>query len=262
VLTSVLNGRIFADSYGEGGATVLALHGWGRSRSDWVDTLPGFSALAVDLPGFGLSPAPATGQGSPWYAEQLMPLVAELDRPVLVGHSFGGRVAVHIAAARPDLVGGLVLTGAPLVRLGSPRKPAAGFRFVRRLNRLGLLPDAYLDRARDKYGSADYRATEGVLRDTFVTLVNENYDPQLESISSAGYPVALVWGAEDDQAPLAVAEAIKTRVPRASLVAVAGGGHLLGHGLVGPLREAITALIPAPAPAPEAVEATPTEPRR
>lgn len=218
---------MFADSYGEGTAQVLAMHGWGRTRADWAPALKNHRALAVDLPGFGLTPAPESPQGSDWYAEQLVPLVQQLGRPILAGHSFGGRVAVHIAQQVPEHVGGLILTGAPLLRRTPSRKPSLGYRIVRALHKVGVVGETSMDKARNKYGSADYRATSGVMRSTFVKVVNEGYDGPLAAVASAAYPVALIWGADDDQVPLAVAEELHRRIPRSEFTSVVGSGHLM-----------------------------------
>ena len=121
---------------------------------------PALDALALDLPGFGDSPAPPVPWGSPEYAGAVARVIEELGAPVVVlGHSLGGRVAVHLAARRPDLVTSLVLTGAPLWRpAGPPPRPAARFRLARRLRRLGLLGEDRMEAARQRYGSSDYRA--------------------------------------------------------------------------------------------------------
>jgi pimeloyl-ACP methyl ester carboxylesterase len=231
VLTSVLQGRVLAEQYGSGSPTVLALHGWGRTRLDWNAALRGLDALAPDLPGFGVAPPPPTGWGSVDYAEQLLPLVAELDRPVLVGHSFGGRVAVRIAAAVPEQVGGLVLTGVPLVRLAAKRRPAPKFRALRRLHRLHLISDARMERAREQFGSPDYRAATGVMRQSFVRLVNEDYLQSLRAIGATDVPVRLVWGEHDAEVPPAVATAVREQIRRAEVEIVPGSGHLLDAAL-------------------------------
>ena len=124
VLTTLLGGRAFAERHGESPAKVVALHGWGRTRADWNATLQGYDALALDLPGFGATPAPDSGWSTSEYAEWVGECLDEVvgsggERPVVLGHSMGGRVAVCLAAARPDLVRSLVLTGAPLLRAPS-----------------------------------------------------------------------------------------------------------------------------------------------
>lgn len=231
MLTSVLQGHVLAERYGSGAPTVLALHGWARTRLDWNFALRELDALAPDLPGFGLTAAPPTGWGSTEYAEQLLPLVAELDRPVLVGHSFGGRVAARIVAAVPEQVGGLVLTGAPLVRLGGKRKPAPRFRALKQLHRLRLLSDARMEQARERYGSADYRAATGVMRQSFVRQVNEDYLETLREIGATDVAVRLVWGEHDTEVPPAVATAIRERIRSAEIEIVPGAGHLLDAAL-------------------------------
>jgi pimeloyl-ACP methyl ester carboxylesterase len=119
VLRSFAGGAIFADQFGSGRPRVLALHGWQRSRHDF-DAVFGpaaIEALAVDLPGFGASPPPATAWGTGEYAQNLEPVLAEMAPGALVvGHSFGGLVALRLAVRFPETITGLVLTGVPLFR--------------------------------------------------------------------------------------------------------------------------------------------------
>ena len=83
--------------------------------------------IALDLPGFGRSAPPDAPWGAADYAEAVVPVLDAMTRPVVVvGHSFGGRVAVTLAAERPDDVGALVLTGVPLLhRAGRRAAPPA-----------------------------------------------------------------------------------------------------------------------------------------
>ena len=100
--------------------------------------LDGLDALALDLPGFGgASPEPAEAAGAAGYAELVAPaLDACAERVVVLGHSFGGRVAVNLAAHRPERVAALVLTGVPrLVAPATVPAPSAGYRVVRWLHR-------------------------------------------------------------------------------------------------------------------------------
>ncbi len=196
----------------------MALHGWGRSRSDYAAMLAllGEPALAVDLPGFGLSAPPPW----PWtpkdyaafFAERLL---ATLAAPVVVvGHSFGGRVAVHLAASCPEAVGALVLTGVPLFREPNAARPVLAYRVVRALSRSGLIGERRLEAARRRYGSADYRNAEGVMREVLVASLAASDD---DAVASVRCPVALVWGARDTAAPLSVAERAQVAFRRAHL---------------------------------------------
>ena len=204
-------GRIFGVTHGAAPFRVLALPGWLHTSSDWDATLRSLDvgSVALDLPGFGgATPEPDEATGSAGYAERVEPVLLELaasaDRPiVVVGHSFGGRVATHLAARRPEAVAALVLTGVPrLVAPDGPgTKPALSYRVARWLHRRGVLPDSKMEELRRKSGSADYRNAPSVtMRNVLVAVTNENYEAQLRQVRC---PVELVWGEADTAAPLA-----------------------------------------------------------
>lgn len=236
-LRSFLDGALFAEVYGEGSPRVLALHGWGRRGNDFAAVFEGHSGIAPDLPGFGASPAPNEVIGAEAYADIVARILGSFDRPpVLVGHSFGGRVAVCLAAKHPEHVGSLVLTGVPLIRLETGRRPSPGYRMVRRLNQIGLVSDDRLERERRRRGSADYKAVTGVMRDILVKVVNESYEGHLGRIS---VPVQMIWGDRDTEVPLSVAEAAQALIADASLEVLHGVGHFVPLEAPGVLRAAI-----------------------
>jgi pimeloyl-ACP methyl ester carboxylesterase len=162
----------------------------------------------------------------------------EMAGPVVVlGHSFGGLVALQLAAARPEAVRGLVLTGSPLRTSGGTRpRPVTRFRVVRALNRAGLFSDARMEEARRRYGSADYRAAEGVMRQVLVRVVGEDYD---EALAAVRCPVSLVWGDDDTAAPLGMARAATGRLADAELTVEPGAGHLTPLTVPATLRRAV-----------------------
>jgi pimeloyl-ACP methyl ester carboxylesterase len=236
VLKSFAGGTLFGEAWGDGPPTVLALHGWRRTHLDFApvvqaaSTLPRgpLRAVAPDLAGFGATPPPPEAWGSEQYARHLLPLFDEsgvlAERIVLVGHSFGGRVAVHLAPLVPDRVERLVLSGVPLLdREGRRSRPAPSFRLARRLHRLGLLGDERMEALRRRHGSPDYRAAEGVMRGVFVRLLSEQYRDQMASIRC---PVDLVWGERDTEAPLEMAVRAQPLFPSARMVTLPGVGHL------------------------------------
>lgn len=236
-LRSFADGAIFAEVYGSGPATVLALHGWGRRGKDFAETLRGLSGIAPDLPGFGASPAPGAVIGADAYADIVAGILDCFDEPpVLVGHSFGGRVAVCLAARYPDRVGDLVLTGVPLIRLETRKRPPAIYRLVRWLNTVGLVSDERIEREKKRRGSADYRAADGVMRDILVKVVNESYEGQLGRIDNR---VHLLWGADDDEVPVSVAEAASALLSDSKLEVLPGVGHFVPLQAPDELRRAI-----------------------
>jgi pimeloyl-ACP methyl ester carboxylesterase len=170
------------------------------------------------------------------------PLFAEFDLPpVIVGHSFGGRVAVALAAQHPESVSGLVLVGVPLLGRDGPKPRVPWkYRLIRGARRLGLIPEERLERAKKEFGSADYRAASGVMRDILVTSVNETYERELGKLAC---PVRLVWGERDSAAPVAIARAALPMIADGSLDVVPEAGHDVHLSHAGRVRAAIDGLL-------------------
>jgi pimeloyl-ACP methyl ester carboxylesterase len=225
---AVAGGRLFATTYGSSPYNVLALPGWMRTIADFDAVLTGLpGAVAIDLPGFGgVNPEPDGVWGAAEYATEVAPALDDLDLPVvIVGHSRGGAVAVHLAARRPDAVKALVLVGVPLLhRASGATNPSLGYRIARGLHRRKLLPDSRMEALRHRRGSDDYRNARGVMRDVLVKVTNETYEDQLSAIRC---PVELVWGANDDAVPVEIATRAAAMIGdgRAALTVLDGVGH-------------------------------------
>ncbi len=284
VLTSFDGGRLFGQVHGSGAPVVVALHGWARDHGDFDLVLGGAAArngalnaavaphdspglarsaddsplpdgplpsIALDLPGFGGTPAPEHAWGSPEYGDAVGRLLEELDRPVvLVGHSFGGRVAVQVAATQPGAVRGLVLTGAPLFPASSDagrRRPPARYRLARALARSGLVGEERLEALRQRYGSPDYRAATGVMREVLVRAIAEEREEAYSApLGAVTAPVELVWGELDTAAPPQVAERIVAHLSApVELSVLPGVGHLTPLVAPGRLRQVIERLLAA-----------------
>jgi pimeloyl-ACP methyl ester carboxylesterase len=248
VLRTFAQGRLFGSVTGQEPPRVLLLHGWARSHRDFdaVVAAPGdppLPALALDLPGFGASPPPPSVWGAEDYAEAVEPVLDEMDAPVVVlGHSFGGRVALHLAVRRPEMVRALVLSGAPFLHPeGRRAKAAIEYRMIRQLHRMKIVSDSRMEAARQRFGSADYKAAQGIMRQVLVRAVNESDEQQLDAV---GCPVHLVWGADDTAAPLGVAERGLARLRDGDLASHPGVGHLTPLLIPSALRAAVVACLP------------------
>ncbi|MGA7271786.1 MAG: alpha/beta hydrolase [Acidimicrobiia bacterium] len=245
-LISIADGALFAHRYGAGPPRILALHGWGRRGSDFAPVLEGLDALALDLPGFGASPPPDVVLGAHGYAEMMAPALELFDRPpLIVGHSFGGRVAVALEADHPGSSAALVLAGVPLLRgVNGRKRPALAYRAIRAAHRLGLVSDERLERERQRHGSADYRAVGGIMRDVLVKVVNESYEEELARLEVRVY---MVWGEDDPEVPVSVArravDLINEGGGYARLEVLAGVGHLLPLADPAALRRAVVEMV-------------------
>lgn len=247
MLSAFAGGSLFGARFGTGPPRVLALHGWRRTHRDWDRVLTDFDAVAVDLPGFGATSPPPEPWGLADYAEAVSPILAEMGPDVVVvGHSFGGSVAVELAASSGG-VGALVLTGAPLIRRRTAASAPLGFRTARWLHRHRLFPDGRMEQLRRQRGSEDYRAATGLMRDTFVRVVNEDVASRLEALD---LPVSLVWGAEDTAAPAWVAEEAHSLLPDSTLRILDGVTHDVPAEAPAELAGAIGKLLERQTPTP------------
>ncbi len=99
---------------------MVLVHGLGGSHLNWVQVAPALAAerrvLAVDLAGFGLTPAAGRSATVHANADLLYRFVRDVagSPAVLVGNSMGGLISILLAQARPDTVAGLVLVDAPM----------------------------------------------------------------------------------------------------------------------------------------------------
>jgi pimeloyl-ACP methyl ester carboxylesterase len=225
---------------------VLALHGWRRDHHDFDAVLAGLDAIALDLPGFGAAAAPPSGWDTTAYAAWIAPVLGEMaDGPVVLGHSFGGRVAIRLAETHPDKVGALVLTGVPLQRpAGGRRRVAPSVRLARALRRVGVVSDARMETLRHRHGSADYRAATGTMREVLVKSIAEDgqYDAALAGFDG---PVELVWGVDDTAATVAGARATLESCAAGNLIELAGVDHFTPQKAPDELRAAVLRHAPA-----------------
>ena len=107
------------------GEPLLMLHGWGANSLSFMGAASlleeRYRTLAPDLPGFGFSEAPPEAWGSADYARAVagLPKSAGYESVSVIGHSFGGKVALALATEYPELVKKLVLVASPIVFLST-----------------------------------------------------------------------------------------------------------------------------------------------
>lgn len=202
------------------GKPVLLLHGWGCGAETMrrifdCFALRGRDVTALDFPGFGQSDTPDPDFTVYDYARTTAELIKKLgiEKPDVIAHSFGGRIALILAAE--EKVGRLILTG------GAGLKPRRGPRYYCKIwthklrCRLGLKP-------KKNAGSKDYRELDPVMRRVFVSVVNAHLD---ETLSRIRCPVLLIWGGEDRSTPLYMACRMVKRIADCALIIFENSGH-------------------------------------
>ncbi len=221
------------DVTGSGRRAVIVMHGWGCKAST-VQVLADAAAADdttvynLDLPGFEGSSEPQSTWGVADYADFLEKFVrAEgIEKPTLIGHSFGGRIAILYAATRP--VDKVILVDAAGVK---PRRSLKyyfkvySFKLARHLAPVVMgrkAADRLIDRMRGRSGSSDYAAASPRMRAIMSRVVNEDLCGFMPSIAA---PTLLIWGENDTATPIADARKMEKLIPDAGLVSYPGCGH-------------------------------------
>lgn len=215
------------------GKPVLLLHGWGanletmRSLADHIASI-NREAVLMDFPASGKSGA----LKAPWeiedYADNTMEFIRQIgiEGCDVLGHSFGCRVTIVLAAGHPELFGKIIMTGAAGIL------PKRGIKYyfrvycyklVKWLSKCGLINRVFrLDEKRKNAGSEDYRQLDETMKATFVRVVNKDLTPLLDKIQNE---TLLIWGEDDTATPLYMGKLMEQKIKNAGLAVMKNAGH-------------------------------------
>ena len=214
--------RVNYTQYGEGQDVVL-LHGWGQNIK-MMDPLgkrvsEGRRITIIDLPGFGLSNEPETAYSVYDYTDFLVEFFKELNivKPILIGHSFGGRLSI-IYASKYDTEK-IVLLGSPCVRHEYKSFKQSLLKFLKKLKIFNPL----VNLMKKHTGSADYRNASPKMREILVKTVNEDLSECAKNIKCKAL---LIWGESDTAVPVEQAKELDELINDSKLVILSGTHYL------------------------------------
>ena len=227
----------YSETGKEDGNPVILMHGWGCD-SGTVNSIarilePGYKVYNFDLPGHGKSDEPNDlPDGQPWGVEEFAELIEEfiekmrLEKPSLIGHSYGGRVSI-VLASRND-VSRLVLVDSAGIKPKRPLKyylKVYSFKCAKKIFPIILgkkRGEKALNAWRGKAGSSDYRRASAMMRRVMSKSVNQDLRHLMPGIKA---PTLLIWGEKDTATPLSDAKQMERLIPDAGLVTFPGCGH-------------------------------------
>lgn len=212
------------------------LPGWGGSRASWGDfanrASEAFDVQIIELPCFGDEPCPKDVWGIVEYADFVKKKLESIEKEgralVLLGHSFGGQVAIQLLSAYPNACDKLILSGAAIYRKKNHLKRAIFWPIAKCGTLLTRIPGLknlaptlrkVLYKAAD---SPDYDKTSGTQRDIFRKVIREDISSELPNIRQE---TCIVWGNKDTYTPLRFGKKIHTQIPNSRLVVIPGGTH-------------------------------------
>jgi hydrolase, alpha/beta domain protein len=222
VTINIRNININYIQYGSGSDVVL-LHGWGQNIAMMKpigDRLQKNHRITIlDFPGFGESEEPKTALTVYDYCEILEELLKKLKvkKPVIMGHSFGGRIAI-IYASRNE-VEKVVLFGSPCIR--KEVKPSLKLRMLKSLKKIPGI-NKLEGFAKNHMGSRDYKNASEVMKKILVNVVNEDLS---ECAKKINVPTLLIWGDRDTEAPVEDAKELEKIIPDAGLIVLPNSTH-------------------------------------
>ena len=211
------------EDYGEGKNVVVMLHGWGQN----IDMMRPLGdklkrnnrIIIVDLPGFGKSEEPNEIWSIYDYTNCIHDLLKSLsiDNPILLGHSFGGKIALIYASRYRAKK--LILFGSPfkkeIKKLSFKTKMLKSLKKVPVLNKLEGF-------AKKHIGSRDYKEASDFMRKILVEHVNLDITEDVKKIKC---PTIIVWGTNDNEVPIERAYELEKLIPDSAVIPYEGCTH-------------------------------------
>lgn len=214
------------------GYPLVFLHGWGATLESFNvltrDLEKSFQVISIDFPGFGGSQEPKTPWNLTQYTDMTLAFLKHLniEHPILIGHSFGGRVSIKLAQK---------MTPAKIILINSagikPKRKAnyyvrvygyKTFRTVASLPFFKWVLKEPLEAYRELYSSADYKQASSIMKQVLSKVVNEDLRALLPHVNC---PTLLIWGDQDTSTPVEDAREMEKLIPDAGLVVYEGVGH-------------------------------------
>lgn len=204
---------------------LAVLHGWGHDSTFWTDfarRFPDGDVVLIDLPGFGAEPLVSAEWGVPEYAAWAAAKLATLQREsgeniILLGHSFGGRIAALAASERPVWLRALILYAAPC--LYRPRKSTrlkiVAAKILKRMGAKRLAGERF---ANEELRTADAAGMGAIFRRVIA------FD-ETDVLKKIAVPTLLVWGGKDTYPSPAIAREMQSLISGSTLRIMEHEGH-------------------------------------
>ena len=225
--------------YGEGDSAVIIVPGITSPAATWdfvaTELAEDRRVVALDVRGRGYSDKPAEGYTLPAYAADVVELAAALglERPVVLGHSMGARIAAALGALHPDKAGALIVVDPPLTGPGREPYPTSVENFKEQL------AESYRGTTVDEIRRFYPRWSERELQmrcdwlpscdEHAVVETHHNFDREdfFALWAQLTLPTLFVWGEESPAVTPAGVVDIESANARAEIVGIPRAGHMI-----------------------------------
>ena len=212
---------------------LIILPGWEGSKKTWENFIKlarnDFEVYCFDLPCFGEELCPSQIWGVAEYAEFVSQKIEKLhlNKPILLGHSFGGAVAAYLAVNEPANFSKLILSGAAIFRRPNNFKQLA-FNILAKTGKIIFsLPllnqySAFMKKGLYRLANSDYNNTSGIKREIYKKITRQDFGQDINKIN---FPTMVIWGEKDAYLPLKNGKKIAALIPNAKLEIIKNGNH-------------------------------------
>ena len=204
------------------GAPLVLLHGWGQNIQMMTPIGDKFlknDVIIIDFPGHGESEEPKEIWKIYDFADMVYELLKKLKikNPILVGHSFGGKVALIYASKYPTKK--LILLASPFKIKKDPNSLK-----VKILKKIKSLPgmEGLSEFAKKHMGSEDYRNASPIMREILVEHVNTDLTEEVKEIKC---PTIIIWGDRDAAVPIEDAYELSSYIKDSAVIKYDGCTH-------------------------------------
>lgn len=225
--------KLYYEKYGESEKNIVILPGWGDTRHTFTTMInflkDYFTVYILDWPGFSNSNFPNRDLTIYHYADLVHEFLEslELTDPILIGHSFGGRIIITLLGYYHYSYSNIILMNSAGVK---PKRTLIkkfrtfSYKIFKKTGK--ILPKkrqkAFYQKLFSKYASTDYKCLKDNMRKTFQNIVNEDLTPYLQYINTK---TLLIWGSCDDATPIKDAYKMKRLIKESELVTIKGATH-------------------------------------
>ncbi len=247
------------------GRPLLILHGWGSRGANWMKVVEslagnginpvrknqksnnkkfypnhsgkvglsnGVKVIIPDLPGFGQSDKPPKAWNIDDYRNFIEEFVKtlNLEKFYLLGHSFGGSLAIKFSLQHSEKIDKLFLVSAACIRKKTFKNKL--FKF---LSKFIKIKTPFLRKV--FYRKSDYLSVEGVMKETYLKIIKQDLSDVLPKIQ---IPTVIIWGEKDNITPLNDARIINQKIKGSKLEIISNVGHDLNLKAPEKLAEVIS----------------------
>ena len=227
------NINIYYEKYGTKKQTILILPGWGNNRLTFnylIDYLKDyFTIYILDYPGFGNSSIPSYDLTIYDYASLIKDFLTNLNitNPILIGHSFGGRIIAILTTKYKIKFKKLLLIDIAGIKKRKDIKlflKQSLYKFLKKIGKIlpKKLQKKYLTFLFNKFASNDYKVLDKRLFKTFQNIVKEDLSPYFKEIT---LETLILWGELDNITPYQDALKINKLIKNSTLIPIAGCSH-------------------------------------